>query len=137
MRSVPPIASVDLPAIRATTAPDSHAQGVAAEIDPLGKSVFEGDCVSCHAWTGTGKLTRVATLTGARAVNDSTGRNVAQIVLSGVDAHTSAGPIYMPAFGRSLSDVEVAAVANYVTARFGATPSAVKAQDVAKMRQGQ
>ena len=58
-------------------------------------------------------------------------------VLSGAEAHTSAGSIYMPAFGRSLSDAEVAAVANYVTARFGVKPSAVKAQDVAKMRQSQ
>jgi mono/diheme cytochrome c family protein len=43
----------------------------------------------------------------------------------------------MPAFGRSLSDLEVAAVVNYVTARFGAKPSSVTAQDVKKMRQSQ
>jgi mono/diheme cytochrome c family protein len=76
----------------------------------------------------------VATLTGSRAVNDPTATNVAQVVLGGADGHTSAGPIYMPAFGASLSDVEVAAVANYVTARFGAKPSAVTPKDVAQMR---
>ena len=137
VRSVPAVASPDLPAARSTPAPESHAQGVAAEVNPLGKAIFEGDCVSCHSWTGAGSLTRVATLTGSRAVNDPTATNVAQIVLSGAEGHTDAGPIYMPAFGRSLSDVEVAAVANYVTARFGAKPSAVTAQDVVRMRQSQ
>jgi mono/diheme cytochrome c family protein len=134
VRSVPAIATADLPAPRSTPAPDSHAQGVAAEINPLGKAIFEGNCVSCHTWTGTGSQSRVATLTGARAINDPAATNVAQIILSGADAQTSAGSIYMPAFARSLSDVEVAAVANYVTARFGAKTSAVKSQDVAKMR---
>ena len=35
----------------------------------------------------------------------------------------------MPAFGSAYSDVEIASLANYVTARFGAQPSAVTAQD--------
>jgi mono/diheme cytochrome c family protein len=137
VRSVPAIASPDLPAPRSTPAPESHAQGVAVDVNPLGKAIFEGDCVSCHSWTGAGSLTQVATLIGSRAVNDPTATNVAQIVLSGADAHTDAGSLYMPAFGRSLSDLEVAAVANYVTARFGAKPSSVTAQDVKKMRQSQ
>ncbi len=41
----------------------------------------------------------------------------------------------MPAFGHAYSDVEIAAVANYVTARFGAAPSAITAADVAQLRQ--
>jgi hypothetical protein len=38
----------------------------------------------------------------------------------------------MPAFGDGYSDAEIAAVANYVTARFGAAPSRITAADVAK-----
>jgi mono/diheme cytochrome c family protein len=41
----------------------------------------------------------------------------------------------MPAFGEAYSDTEIAAVANYVTARFGAEPSRLSAQDVARFRQ--
>jgi mono/diheme cytochrome c family protein len=40
----------------------------------------------------------------------------------------------MPAFGNAYSDVEIAAVANYVTARLGAKPSQLTANDVAGLR---
>ena len=75
-----------------------------------------------HGWTGVSPITGYATLTGARAVNDPDGINVAQTVISG--ARRTAGPgAFMPAFGRAYSDDEIAAVTNYVTARFGAAPS--------------
>jgi mono/diheme cytochrome c family protein len=40
----------------------------------------------------------------------------------------------MPAFGDAYSDTEIAAVANYVTARFGSKGSAITAQEVAELR---
>ncbi len=40
----------------------------------------------------------------------------------------------MPAFGSAYSDTEVAAVANYVTARFGAKPSSVTPRQVEALR---
>ena len=40
----------------------------------------------------------------------------------------------MPAFGDVYSDAEVAAVANFVTAHFGAQGSRLTAQDVAALR---
>jgi len=40
----------------------------------------------------------------------------------------------MPAFGHAYSDVEIAAIANYVTKRFGAQPSAITAEEVAQLR---
>jgi mono/diheme cytochrome c family protein len=40
----------------------------------------------------------------------------------------------MPAFGSAYSDVEIAAVANYVTARFGSKGSRLTAKDVAELR---
>jgi mono/diheme cytochrome c family protein len=39
-----------------------------------------------------------------------------------------------PAFGEAYSDTEIAAVANYVTARFGAEPSKVTDKHVAEFR---
>jgi mono/diheme cytochrome c family protein len=41
----------------------------------------------------------------------------------------------MPAFGDAYSDTEIAALANYVTARFGSKASQLTAQDVAELRQ--
>jgi mono/diheme cytochrome c family protein len=135
LRTVPAIASSDLPAPKMTPAPASHREGVVAGYDPRGKALFAGSCASCHDWTGVSPLTRYATLTGSRAVNDPTATNVAQIVLQGMVHETPHGKGGMPAFGSAFSDAEVAAVANYVTARFGARPSKIGVKDVAKLRQ--
>jgi mono/diheme cytochrome c family protein len=135
LRSVPAMATPDLPSPKLTTAPASHREGVAANIDARGKAIFAGACASCHGWTGVSALTPVATLTGARAINDPTATNVAQIILSGGQRQT--GHALMPPFGQSYSNTEVAAVANYVTARFGAKPSAITAEEVAKLREPQ
>jgi mono/diheme cytochrome c family protein len=133
LRSVPATASPDLPATPAPPAPASHRQGGGTP-DPRGKMVFEGACVSCHGWTGESSISSFATLNGAWAVNDPTATNVAQIVISGTIRHTPEGAISMPAFGNTYSDEEIAAVANYVTARFGSKGSQMTASDVAALR---
>jgi mono/diheme cytochrome c family protein len=133
LRSVPPTASTDLPATLAPSAPASHRDGGGTP-DPRGKMVFEGACVSCHGWTGESSISPFATLTGAWAVNDPGATNVAQIVIFGTKRHTPEGAVSMPAFGNAYSDVEIAAVANYVTARFGSKPAHMTAQDVAALR---
>ena len=133
LRSVPPTASTDLPATLAPSAPASHRDGGGTP-DPRGKMVFEGACVSCHGWSGESSISLFATLTGAWAVNDPGATNVAQIVISGTKRYTPEGAVSMPAFGNGYSDVEIAAVANYVTARFGSKPAHMTAQDVAALR---
>ena len=40
----------------------------------------------------------------------------------------------MPSFGAAYSDDEIAAVANYVTARFGSSRSSLSTKDVAELR---
>ena len=133
LRSVPPVASPDLPATLAPSAPAAHKDGVAIA-DARGKLVFEGACVSCHGWTGESPISPFATLTGAWAVNDPGATNVAQIVISGTKRHKPPGAISMPAFGEAYSDDEIAAVTNYVTARFGSKGSQITALDVAELR---
>ena len=133
LRSVPAVASPDLPATLAPAAPPSPRDNVATA-DAAGKKVFEGACVSCHSWTGVSAISPYATIAGARAVNDPTATNVAQIVISGTRRTTPQGVLSMPAFGGSYSNVEIAAVANYVTARFGSAASKISEQDVAALR---
>jgi mono/diheme cytochrome c family protein len=132
VRSVPAVTS-DLPATLAPPAPASPKDGGGAD-DVLGKSVFEEACASCHTWTGVSAISPFATISGTRAVNDPTATNVAQIVISGTTRRDPAGVISMPAFGHTYSDVEIAAVANYVTARFGSAPSKITDKDVAGLR---
>lgn len=118
---------------RAPAAPESHKAGVEGA-HAQGKQVFEGACASCHGWTGESALSPFATLTGARSVNDPRATNVAQIVISGMKRTTPEGVISMPAFGEAYSDAEIAAVANYVTARFGGASSNITEKDVAALR---
>ncbi len=131
VRSVPPLVSADLPANLAPPAPPSHKEGPMTDI--VGKRVFEGACVHCHDWTGVSQISPFATIAGTRGVNDRTATNVVQIVISGTTRHTPDGILSMPAFGGAYSDTEIAAVANYVTTRFG-VQSDITAKDVAKLR---
>ncbi len=132
VRSVPAVASAE-PETIAPPAPSSPKEGGAVS-DALGKKVFEQACVSCHGWSGVSAISAYATISGTRAVNDPSATNVAQIVISGSRRYTPPGVISMPAFGNTYSDTEIAAVANYVTARFGSAPSKVTAKDVAALR---
>jgi mono/diheme cytochrome c family protein len=132
LRSVPPMTSSE-PATIAPPAPAAPKEG-GAVADAAGRKVFEEACASCHDWTGVSAISPFATIAGARAVNDPAAVNVAQIVISGSVRHTPQGIISMPAFGGAYSDAEIAAVANYVTGRFGSAPSKLTEQDVAQLR---
>jgi mono/diheme cytochrome c family protein len=52
----------------------------------------------------------------------------------GVNRKTAQGTIFMPAFGEDYSDDDIAAVSNYVTARFGAKGAHLTGNDVADLR---
>ncbi|WFU84429.1 cytochrome c [Bradyrhizobium sp. CIAT3101] len=131
LRSVPPAASSGSSA-KTVPAPVSHKDGVTASL--LGKKVFEGACVSCHGWSGESVVSKFATLTGSAAVNDPSAMNVAQIVISGTRRLTPEAALSMPSFGHAFSDDEIAAVVNYVTARFGTKGSSLTARDIADLR---
>jgi mono/diheme cytochrome c family protein len=129
VRSVPAVSSAELPGTIAGAATFSHRDGGGAA-NAAGKQVFEGACAGCHGWSGISPLSSVADLTGVRAVNDPQATNVVQIVLAGEEPSSGQGALRMPAFGGSYSDNEVAAVANYVTARFGSEGSSLDARKV-------
>jgi mono/diheme cytochrome c family protein len=132
VRSVKSIRDDALPK-PAGAAAASPTEGSVENLD--GKRVFEGNCVSCHAWTGAGAIVYEAQLTGLRAVNDASAANVVQMILSGSATDDSqGGRPFMPSFGAAYSDDEIAAVANYVTARFGSRPSHVTPDKVAMLR---
>jgi mono/diheme cytochrome c family protein len=133
LRSVPGSMSSDLPPTLAPVASDSHKEGPTTA-ESRGKQMYEGACVSCHGWSGASDIGEYATLTGARAINDPHGTNVAQIVLAGMKRSTPAGVAEMPGFGAAYSNSDIAAVSNYVTARFGSSASNLTAAEIAKMR---
>jgi mono/diheme cytochrome c family protein len=136
VRSVPPISSSDLPAIKLARASEDPQAHDVAESNPRGHATFAAMCAGCHSWTGVNDYVPHSTLTGTRAANDPTATNVALAVLRGAGPLPQSGDIaVMPAFTR-FSDAEIADVANYVTARFGAKPSSLTAEEVRKLRGG-
>jgi hypothetical protein len=105
-------------------------QKTASPPDVLGEKYF--GALASLATTGVSALTPYATIVGARAANDRSATNVAQIVISGTKRSTAQDDASMPAFGAVYSDVEIAAVTNYVTGRFGSEQSTITAKDLAE-----
>lgn len=130
VRSVKPIHS---DALLKPAGPAAESPKLVAADNPRGQRMFEGNCESCHTWTGAGAIFNAAQLTGARAVNDVSATNVVQVILNGSGSSDGNRP-YMPSFGAAYSDAEIAAVANYVTARFGSQPARITPERVAKLR---
>jgi mono/diheme cytochrome c family protein len=102
--------------------------------DSAGLRLYEGACASCHGWNGEGVQTAYGSLRGAQTVNDPEATNLIQVVLRGSSIQTPEGHIAMPAFGASHTDVEVAAVANYVLQHFGNKRPTVTPARVAEAR---
>ncbi|MBY0561280.1 cytochrome c [Hyphomicrobium sp.] len=134
LKTIPPISDPELPVPKTTLAsafPKAH------EIseNERGAMIFAGACAACHGWSGESPVRSYANFVGGRTINDPSARNVAQAVIWGVTRHSPEGEVTMPAFGKAYSPEEIAAVVNYVTARFGAGKSHITAQDVVKIGQ--
>jgi mono/diheme cytochrome c family protein len=100
----------------------------------LGRHIFEGTCANCHQYNGNGRETVYASLIGSGSASDPDGANMTQVLLNGAKYRIKDQNVYMPPFGAGYSDVELAAVANYVIWRFGGKTGRVTPEDVAKGR---
>lgn len=100
-----------------------------------GLRLFESSCASCHQWNSDGPQSPYAALLGARSVNDPSGRNVVQMILTGTRAHIAGTEVFMPSFRAALTDDEIAQLSNYVLYQFGGKRGKVTAAGVAKQRQ--
>ena len=139
LKSVPPISDNTNPA--AVRSPPAEAQVTWAELAAgsdhgLGLRTFEGACLGCHSFDGSGAVWPHASLAGSRSVNDPAAVNVKQMLFQGARLHSPDGPVFMPTFGDGYTNIEIAAVANYVTGRFGASASSITPDEVSKRRRG-
>jgi hypothetical protein len=78
---------------------------------------------SCHGWTCERSISPFATLIGAQAANDPSDTSAAQILISWTRRHRPDGAVSMLSFGDVYSDVEIATLANSLTARLGSKGS--------------
>jgi mono/diheme cytochrome c family protein len=98
-----------------------------------GAQIFTSRCASCHQATGAGLPGVFPPLANSEWVNAEP-KTIARILLLGVNGKiTVAGNTFngsMPAFGTTLSDAEIAAVASHVRSSFGNKSSALTADFV-------
>jgi mono/diheme cytochrome c family protein len=109
LKSIPPIADGTDGASAPTPAAELKALPPVGSEQSLGLHVFEGGCVGCHRFDGSGAAVVYADFLGSRTVNDGTGVNATQAVLQGARLHTAQGEVYMPPFGPGYSNAEIAA----------------------------
>ncbi|HZO00576.1 MAG TPA: c-type cytochrome, partial [Burkholderiales bacterium] len=110
----------------AAAAEDPGKKWTLAELRARGEKVYAANCVACHQPTGKGNPPAFPPLAGSKVVN---GPEAAQIdtVLNGKPGTA------MAAFGKQLSDTEIAAVITYTRNSWGnkasdVTPAEVKAR---------
>ncbi|PZP36540.1 MAG: alcohol dehydrogenase [Roseateles depolymerans] len=140
LRSVPPVAGdpgkqvAPLPPRSvADSTPIAPPANTPADLR-AGLRLFESACASCHRWDGPGRQIPQAALLQLRSVNDPTGQTLTKAVLQGVNLKLNGADVFMPAFKDSMSDTEIAQLANYVIGHFSGKTGVVTASDVAKQR---
>ncbi|WP_321954058.1 c-type cytochrome [Paraburkholderia bannensis] len=101
-----------------------------------GAVLYGAACASCHGDRGEGKVGLYPSLTSSATAGSSDASNLIMTVAQGIDRHDATGQTVMPAFGRDMSDEQIAAVVNYVTKRFGNPAVAVSAEQVHVTRNG-
>jgi mono/diheme cytochrome c family protein len=103
----------------------------------LGKTVYDGECASCHGSTGEGKPPHYPPLAGNQSIQMDSSVNAIRMVLNGGYAPgTKANPMPhgMPPFAVSLSDNEVAAVVSYIRTSWGNRGTPVSADEANELR---
>jgi mono/diheme cytochrome c family protein len=101
----------------------------AASVTPqqlaAGKALYEDNCSSCHQDNGQGIRDQVPALAGNTAVTAAEPNDLIMAILQGFGPHGTWGG--MGAFGRQLTDEQIADIANYVRTAWNnhAQPNAV------------
>ena len=93
----------------------------ASQSNTAGASIYAAACASCHA-SGRPLPYGGINLALSTAIASPDPRNLANIVLSGVQAIEGESSPIMPGFAASMTDAQVSALLNYLRARFSNQP---------------
>ena len=94
----------------AAAAPDPSKQWTLDELKSQGEKVYASNCIACHQPTGMGLPGTFPALSGSKIVNGPKAGQIA-VVLNGVVKDGK--PTAMVAWGKQLSDVDIAAVITF------------------------
>jgi mono/diheme cytochrome c family protein len=102
-----------------------------------GAILFNGACATCHGIDGAGTPDGTfPSLTANATVGASDPANLVLTIAGGVDREGANGHAFMQTFGAELTDAQIAAVATYVTSRFGNPEVTVDEANVTLLRAG-
>jgi mono/diheme cytochrome c family protein len=94
----------------------------ASETDTAGASIYAAACANCHE-SGRALPYGGINLALSTAISSPDPRNLANIVLSGVAPREGERSPIMPGFAGSMNDDQLAALLNYLRARFSTQPA--------------
>lgn len=119
-------------------APPTRAPEAAPEAAPPtvaeGRDLFANNCATCHGADGRGAPGVAASLVGSGAVVAEQADNVISVLLEGIGPSEDRG--VMPSFRHSLTNEEIAAVADYVRTTWGNdAPANASVSEVARLRE--
>lgn len=119
---------LDQPVQRKARAPQASSKMTAGAHDRAAK-LYVDNCIACHQDKGAGLAGAIPPLAGNPAVLAAGPGDVIRVVLTGIAATGKFGA--MPPFAASLSDRDVADVANYVRSSWGNTAAPNATPDMA------
>ncbi|MEO8653046.1 MAG: c-type cytochrome [Ramlibacter sp.] len=102
-----------------------------------GKALYAANCIGCHFKSGQGMARVFPPLKGSADIQAKDPATVLQVIIGGgtvVTAKQQPWPYHMPAFGRTLSDQQIADLATYIRNAWGNRAGSVSAVEVAKVR---
>jgi mono/diheme cytochrome c family protein len=102
-----------------------------------GRSVYLAVCAGCHGLAGEGKPHVAVPMNGNSTLRQADPHNLLVAMLDGIDTQKFAGledMQAMPAFSSTLSDDELAQLANYLRVTWGGQGATVSAADVKALR---
>jgi mono/diheme cytochrome c family protein len=129
LRSVEPVAST----VEVASVDGSTTAATNADLG-YGRAVFARSCANCHKLDGAGTQSQYEALKGSETVSDPQATNLTQVVLDGSNLQLPSGHVQMLGFGGGLTNIDVAAVVNYVTQQMGGHSANLTPQDVAARR---
>ncbi|QDH17227.1 c-type cytochrome [Swingsia samuiensis] len=121
---------------------EASVRGLALNTRNHGEELFSAECAACHRPTGEGSPDHYyPQLFHNTALGAPYPDNLITTILMGIRRTVNGHTVYMPGFGKgsfvdSLSDQDIADIANYVEQQFGNPAVIIKAEDVHIIRTG-
>lgn len=102
-----------------------------------GPQLYDANCASCHQAHGEGSPDgSLPSLFHNTAIGHANTDNLVMAILQGVEHAPGTATVDMPAFGKSLSDEQIATLGNFLVQQYGNPAAKVTVEQVTTLRAG-